>query len=125
MRCSKCGAENPDRAKFCVECAAPFAHRCPSCNAENPPNAKFCLECAQPLHAEAIAAAAKTPSEGQAADGERRHLTLLFCDLVNSTEIQPISTLKICAISPPAIKAPWQQRWHVLAVTSPSISATG
>jgi len=27
MRCSKCGAENSDRAKFCVECASPFARR--------------------------------------------------------------------------------------------------
>src|SRR6516225_6003283 len=83
MRCSKCGGENPDRAKFCVECAAPFARRCPSCNAENPPNAKFCLECAQPLQAEAIGAASKTPSPRQATDGERRHLTVLFSDLVN------------------------------------------
>ncbi|MBV8136909.1 MAG: zinc-ribbon domain-containing protein, partial [Deltaproteobacteria bacterium] len=24
MRCSKCGAENPDRAKICEECASPF-----------------------------------------------------------------------------------------------------
>jgi class 3 adenylate cyclase len=87
MRCWKCGSENPDRANFCIECASPFARRCPSCNAANPPTAKFCLECAKSLHAKAIAAAAKAPSKSQAADGERRHLTLLFCDLVNSTEI--------------------------------------
>jgi ribosomal protein L40E len=49
MRCSKCGAENPDRAKFCVECASPLSRRCLSCNSENPPTAKFCLECAKPL----------------------------------------------------------------------------
>src|SRR5262245_48993360 len=65
MRCSKCGAENPGRAKFCVECASPFARRCPSCNAENPPNAKFCLECAKPLDGTSGksqgAAAASTP----------------------------------------------------------------
>src|SRR5215469_16416779 len=87
MRCDKCGTENPDRAKFCVECASPFARKCPSCNAENPPTAKFCLECAQPLHAEALATTAKTPSQRQAPDGERRHLTVLFSDLVNSTQI--------------------------------------
>ena len=34
MRCSKCGAENPDRARFCVECASPFARRCSSFSAE-------------------------------------------------------------------------------------------
>ena len=103
MRCSKCGAENPDRAKFCIECASPFGRRCPSCNAENPPIAKFCLECAQPLQAGAIAATAKTPSPGQGADGERRHLTVLFSDLANSTEIAA-RILKTGAVSPPSIK---------------------
>ena len=34
-----------------------------------------------------MAARAKTRSKGQAADGERRHLTVLFSDLANSTEI--------------------------------------
>src|SRR5215472_3623947 len=87
MRCSKCGAENPDRAKFCVECASPFLRRCPSCSAENPPNAKFCLECAKPLEAGATAAPTNTASARLERDGERRHLTVLFCDLVDSTEI--------------------------------------
>src|SRR5215469_352468 len=87
MQCAKCGAENPERAKFCIECASSFTCRCPSCNAENPPTAKFCLECAQPLQAGATAATTKTPSKGQEADGERRHLTVLFSELVNSTEI--------------------------------------
>src|SRR6516225_3372108 len=87
MRCSKCGAENPDRAKFCVECASPFARRCPLCSAENPPNAKFCLECAKPLEAEATTLAGPRYAARQAPDGERRHLTVLFSDLVNSTEI--------------------------------------
>ena len=27
MRCSKCGAENSDRVKFCMQCASPFARR--------------------------------------------------------------------------------------------------
>ena len=103
MRCAKCGAENPDRAKFCIECASPFGRRCPSCNAENPPIAKFCLECAQPLQAGATAATTKTPSKGQAADGERRHLTVLFSDLANSTEIAA-RILKTGAVSPPSIK---------------------
>lgn len=49
MSCSKCGAEDPVRAKFCVECASALARRCAWCNAENPPTAKFCLECAKPL----------------------------------------------------------------------------
>jgi class 3 adenylate cyclase/tetratricopeptide (TPR) repeat protein/ribosomal protein L40E len=120
MRCSKCGAENPDRAKFCVECGSPLARRCPSCNAANPPTAKFCLECAKPLESSvdasdrvsdasmppqpsghgsdaALERFARTPglqhpresstTETDSIEGERRHLSVLFCDLVNSTEI--------------------------------------
>src|SRR5215510_8492271 len=49
MRCLSCGSENPDGAKFCIECAAPLRKQCPSCGAENLPRAKFCGECATPL----------------------------------------------------------------------------
>ena len=44
MRSSKCGAENPDRAKFCIECASPPARRCLSCGAENTQTIKFWLD---------------------------------------------------------------------------------
>ena len=49
MQCASCGSENPEGAKFCIECAAPLRKRCPSCGAENLPRAKFCAECAAPL----------------------------------------------------------------------------
>jgi class 3 adenylate cyclase len=87
MHCSKCGAENPDRAKFCGECASPLTRRCPSCDTENSPTAKFCIECAQPLEAKANPPTENAASARQARDGERRHLTVLFCDLVDSTGI--------------------------------------
>src|SRR4249919_2737265 len=51
MNCARCGAENPESAKFCIECATPLQKRCPSCGAENLPRAKFCGECATPLSA--------------------------------------------------------------------------
>jgi len=35
MRCSKCGAENPEGLKFCNECAEPFKRRCGTCGFEN------------------------------------------------------------------------------------------
>src|SRR5215469_456255 len=59
MRCSKCGADNRDVAKFCDSCGA-------SLSVESP------------------AIVAKRPA---AVTGERRYLTVLFCDLVNSTAI--------------------------------------
>ena len=56
--------------------------RCSRCNAENPANAKFCLECGSPL----TLAETATPrqSEWAFAEAERRQMTCLFCDLVNS-----------------------------------------
>jgi predicted ATPase/class 3 adenylate cyclase len=43
--CAHCGFENPENAKFCVECGAKVAIRCPNCGKENPPTHKFCFEC--------------------------------------------------------------------------------
>src|SRR5713226_3235263 len=82
MRCSTCAAENREGRKFCAECGAPLNTRCPSCGAENEPAEKFCGECGVALDDAAVASAADTP-----AAGERRHLTVLFCDLAGSTEI--------------------------------------
>src|SRR5215470_12602552 len=115
MRCSKCGAENPDRAKFCVECASPFARKCPSCNAENPPAAKFCLECAKPLESAGgrsqAAPDAGTPIKVSARiaddslDGERKTVTALFADIKGSTELQQdLDPEESRAIIDPALK---------------------
>ena len=49
MKCSGCGHENRDAAKFCEECAAPLGRKCASCGAELRPVAKFCDECATPV----------------------------------------------------------------------------
>jgi class 3 adenylate cyclase/tetratricopeptide (TPR) repeat protein len=96
MRCSSCGAENPEGLKFCEQCATPFRQRCAKCGFENSPLARFCGECATPLEGAARSDKAKPPSsisvtatESPAfeTDGERRHLTVLFCDLVGSTEM--------------------------------------
>ena len=31
MKCLKCQYENPDNAKFCIECGAPMEYHCPQC----------------------------------------------------------------------------------------------
>src|ERR1700687_2362091 len=85
MRCQNCSAENPEVAKFCSECASPMVAKWPPCGANNKPGAKFCNECAAPLNASTPAAARVEPHDDL--QGERRHLTVLFCDLVGSTEI--------------------------------------
>jgi class 3 adenylate cyclase len=84
MHCRNCSAENPPNAKFCIQCAIPLRRLCPTCACENPPEARFCAQCAAPLDAAPIRAEAKTLDTPS---GERRHLTVLFCDLVGSTAI--------------------------------------
>jgi class 3 adenylate cyclase len=88
MRCSKCGRDNRERRKFCAACGAPLVITCPKCGASNQPEESFSGECGTALGDAAPAAAADhTAPVTASAGGERRHLTVLFCDLVGSTEI--------------------------------------
>src|SRR6516164_9105908 len=83
MRCSNCGSENRAGKKFCEDCGAALENRCPQCGAETAAGKRFCGECGAPLRRATPAVA-----EGYGdLNGERRHLTVLFCDLVGSTEI--------------------------------------
>ncbi len=96
MRCPGCQTENRQGAKFCIECAAPLPRPCPGCGENNPSHAKFCSNCAAPLD-ESPKRVVPSPPPGPerpashpsppAEDGERRHLTVLFCDIVDSTDI--------------------------------------
>jgi class 3 adenylate cyclase len=83
MRCSNCGSENPTDKKFCEDCGTALASRCPKCGAETTADKRFCGECGAPLE---TASANAGPRESSLT-GERRHLTVLFCDLVGSTKI--------------------------------------
>ena len=49
MRCPRCQHENPQQAKFCLECGAPLALTCTKCRADLPGSGKFCLECGEPV----------------------------------------------------------------------------
>ena len=71
--------------------------RCPNCSTELPDSAKFCLECGRDLRgrSEFASPAAYTPkhlaeriltSRG-ALEGERKQVTVLFCDIANSTPL--------------------------------------
>jgi len=84
MHCSKCGSDNPAGKKFCGDCGATLENRCPKCGAENPAGKRFCCDCGTLLDA---AAPAEAEPHFGCLIGERRHLTVLFCDLVGSTEI--------------------------------------
>src|ERR1700730_16349299 len=87
MRCSKCGAENREAAKFCSGCGSQLSAQCPSCGTLATAGARFCDSCGAALHIDAPAITRDSTRLVASAAGERRHLTVLFCDLVGSTEI--------------------------------------
>src|SRR5216684_8052413 len=97
MRCPSRGSENPEGKKFCGECGNPLVLRCSSCGAENPPRFKFCGDCGKPLATQpstpvingqlpVVSSQPLAPSTQHPA-GERRQLTVMFCDLVGSTAL--------------------------------------
>ena len=103
MRCLQCDTDNPDGARFCIECGAALQNRCPHCGGENVPRAKFCMECGTslarlpnpqspapnpPPHlAERIRAEQAALEARGAVDGERKTITALFADIKGSMEL--------------------------------------
>ena len=92
MHCSRCGQVNPQQARFCLHCGAALGIGCAACGAVLPAAARFCPQCGRPVAA-GPAPASYTPRhlteqilEGRAAlQGERKQVTVLFCDIVHST----------------------------------------
>ena len=100
MQCPRCSHNNPEDAKFCNACAIPLALHCPSCATENPPGAQFCHQCATSLTASTSVPHATQPetlevpledhtphAQPPSLNAERRQLTVMFCDLVDSTPL--------------------------------------
>ena len=96
MRCFRCGTDCPAGMKFCGQCGAPLVATCPSCGTGNPPEHKFCGQCGAPLDppglSEPVAPkpdTAKPEISGTISTlpGEMKQVTVLFCDIVNSTPL--------------------------------------
>ncbi|MFL5723025.1 MAG: adenylate/guanylate cyclase domain-containing protein [Chloroflexota bacterium] len=93
MACPVCGGENPVGAKFCKECGTRLAAACPSCGAPTLADAKFCNECgtvlgtapAAPVNESRPPAPTTPPRAAAEPVAERRHVTVLFADLVGFT----------------------------------------
>ena len=83
MECPSCHAELPKGKRFCMQCGAPMASTCPCCGSYNPPNARFCGDCGGQLHGNESPARVERPASA----AERRHLTVMFCDLAGSTAL--------------------------------------
>jgi class 3 adenylate cyclase/tetratricopeptide (TPR) repeat protein len=89
VHCSVCDKENAEGARFCIHCGAPQQRRCVGCGTDLAAAARFCQQCGA-----AVAATPAAPGPGALSEsaptlagGERRQLTVMFCDLVNSTEM--------------------------------------
>jgi DNA-binding winged helix-turn-helix (wHTH) protein len=92
--CPRCQYANLPEAQFCNACGASLVAACPSCGRANPPGAAFCHACATPLHLQTplpITAVDALPAQvlevPPSPEAERRHLTVVFCDLVGSTQL--------------------------------------
>ena len=98
MQCARCHHDNPSDAAFCQECGSHLEAACPSCGTPNQLGAKFCKKCGQRVsHPEAAPAvpgprfsspesytpkqlAEKILTTKSALEGERKQVTVLFCD---------------------------------------------
>ena len=99
VRCPRCQQESPAGARFCVSCGARLGAQCAGCAAELPEGARFCPACGRAVEAPAAPAqpgpesytprhlAEKILVSRGAMQGERKPVTVLFCDLVNSTAL--------------------------------------
>src|SRR5207302_6987326 len=104
MQCRQCRHDVPADAQFCPECGARLAVACPECGTDNGPGYKFCKKCghalgsgpspekdparfASPQSYTPRHLAEKILTSKNALEGERKQVTVLFCDIANSTEL--------------------------------------
>ncbi len=96
MNCTACGAANRVGRRFCGQCGASLDLLCPSCGALNDDGERFCGGCGKPLGLGAPAAGAVdadpqrrdvSPGGSAGPTAERRHVTVLFADLVGFTPL--------------------------------------
>jgi len=108
MQCKICQFDNPAKAKFCIECGAPIDFRCPNCNQVTSAVGKFCMECGFDLRTTKDTSpkdmsyedkidklqrylpkgiAEKILSQKNKIEGERKQVTVMFCDLEGFTAL--------------------------------------
>src|SRR5215207_5506413 len=101
MHCSACQHENREEAKFCEACGNKLELICPSCGTHARTGAAFCDTCGASLKVKSKGKSQRSKvkkiipnsdARRQTLDprpsaGERRQLTVMFCDLVGSTAL--------------------------------------
>jgi class 3 adenylate cyclase len=108
MRCVNCGTALLAGKKFCHACGTPAGVQCRGCGANLQPEFRFCPDCGLAVAAADVHDGAPPPAEDPFArmsrhipealaqkiraaqgtiEGERKQVTVLFCDLVGSTSL--------------------------------------
>jgi len=106
MKCPKCQFDNRVGAAFCLECGEKLELKCPQCGKALPPLAKFCDGCGHNLTIPSEPApkalspeekvekiqkylpkgiAEKILSQRDKIEGERKQVTVMFCDMEGFT----------------------------------------
>ena len=89
MQCLRCGYQNKTTNEYCEGCGTALGIECGACGHINGPAARFCGHCSVALKG-GVPGAANQPWQQvlrslHAKGGERKHLTILFADIRNST----------------------------------------
>lgn len=102
MNCAACLHDNKPEARFCEACGSSLTRSCAECGESLSSQARFCSSCgaavatrvtADPSHPRAVAdytpkhLADKILRSKSAIQGERKQVTVLFCDMVESTAL--------------------------------------
>jgi class 3 adenylate cyclase len=109
MDCPRCQTDNPDQARFCLNCGQALERICSNCQMELPAGARFCMHCGQPAlvrtpadadrmsRLTAVAPGSLIQKIRKASNaeiihlpgslGERRTVTTLLVDVVGSTAL--------------------------------------
>lgn len=86
MECPACHTANPETNRFCENCGVVLACTCTACGFPCTPQSKFCGACGTSLARGALTEGARRPPAPAAGWGELKHATVLFADIVSSTE---------------------------------------
>jgi class 3 adenylate cyclase/tetratricopeptide (TPR) repeat protein len=89
MLCRHCNSDNRATNAFCDRCGKPLGVTCVACGHVNRPNSRFCGKCSASLGTSAPnrSSANEVLRVLSAKGGERRHLTMMFADISNSTTL--------------------------------------
>ncbi len=116
MKCPKCQFENPADARFCNGCGQNLELACPECGKVNPPASSFCNGCGHDLtkpeesppkdlsfdeKLEKIqkylpkGITEKILAQKDRIEGERKQVTVMFCDMEGFTAISELYDFEI------------------------------